>query len=88
MANATVFYQQLNAAVRTFISALEALNEFNDRLASDAGLAAAAATAAQAQGRSDLVTADFTNIGSAITQLAFTFNSGTPTEKSYLYKIL
>lgn len=88
MANAVQFYQNLNAATRTFISALEAMNEFNDRMAADPGLAAAAATAAQAQGRTDLVAADFTNIGSAITQLNFTFNSGTPTQKSYLYKIL
>lgn len=88
MANPTVFYQQLQAAVNTYIQALEALNVFNDRLASDSGLAASAAQAAQAQGRSDLVAADFTNIGAAITQFNFTFNSGTPTQKSYLYKIL
>ena len=88
MANAVQFYQNLNAATRTVISALEAMNEFNDRMAADAGLAAAAATAAQAQGRIDLVTQDFVNIGAAITQLNFTFGSGSPTQKSYLYKIL
>lgn len=59
-----------------------------DRIAQDAGLAAAAAAAAQAAGRSDLATVDFTNAAGAITQLNFTFNSGTPTQKSFLYKLL
>jgi hypothetical protein len=31
---------------------------------------------------------DFVNIGAAITQIAFTYSSGSPTQKSYLYKIL
>ena len=88
MANATQFFQNFNAKINQFISDLEDLNTMQDRMASDSGLAAAAATAAQAQGRPDLSAADFTNAASAINQILFAFNSGSPTQKSYLYKVL
>jgi hypothetical protein len=88
MAQPNVFYNNLRTTVNSFIQILAQLNQYNDMMAADASLAAAAATAAQASGRSDLATADFTNIGSAITQINFTYGSGAPTQKSYLYKIL
>lgn len=88
MANPTQFFQQFNAQIKQFIDDLDNLNTMQDRLAQDNTLAAAAATAAQAQGRTDLAAIDFTNAATAINQLLFTFNSGTPTQKSYLYKIL
>ena len=67
---------------------MQQLNLMQDRMVADPALAAAAATAAQAAGRSDLSAQDFTNVGAAIVQFNFTFNSGTPTQKSYLYKLL
>jgi outer membrane murein-binding lipoprotein Lpp len=88
MANATQFFQNFNAKINQFIADLEDLNTMQDRLVSDNTLAASAATAAQAQGRSDLATVDFTNAAASINQILFTFNSGTPTQKSYLYKII
>ena len=88
MADATTFYRTLTSQIQSLINELENLNTAQDRMASDAGLAAAAANAANAEGRTDLTEADFTNAASAINQILFTFNSGEPTQKSYLYKML
>jgi hypothetical protein len=89
MSDPTGFTQAFVRGINDYINALENLNTLQDRLASDSGLAAAAATAAAAQlNRKDLVAADFTNAAAAIVQLNFTFNSGAPTQKSYLYKLL
>lgn len=88
MADATTYYRTLISQVQGLINELETLNTLNDRMHEDSGLAAAAAAAANASGRTDLTTQDFVNAGSAITQIMFTFNSGAPTQKSYLYKLL
>jgi hypothetical protein len=40
------------------------------------------------QARGDIVKQDFTNSDSAIVQILFTFDSGGPTQKSYLFKML
>jgi hypothetical protein len=87
MANATNFYSQILTDVRTLIQTLENLNTDQDRLASDATLAAATATVATNQGNA-LSATDINNVAVAINQLLFTFNSGSPTQKSYLYKLL
>jgi outer membrane murein-binding lipoprotein Lpp len=88
MANATQFFQNFNAKINQFIQDLDDLETLQDRLSSDPTLAEAAATAAQSQGRNDLAAIDFTNAADAVGQILFTFNSGSPTQKSYLYKIL
>ena len=88
MSDPVAFNQTFIVAVRKFITALEDLNEFNDRMKADLTLPAAAAAAALIAGRKDLVTADYTNAAAAITQINFTFNSGDPTQKSFLYKML
>jgi hypothetical protein len=88
MADATTFYRNFIAETVRLINDLEDLDTTQDRLAEDAGLAAAAATAAQAAGRTDLAAVDFTNAAAAINQILFAFNSGSPTQKSYLYKLL
>jgi hypothetical protein len=38
--------------------------------------------------RTDIVAQDVTNAHSALVQMLFTFDSGSPTQKSYLYKML
>ena len=82
------FYRLFINNINTFIAALEQLNLMQDRMAQDSGLAAAAAAAAQASGRSDLTAADFTNAGGAIAQIDFAYTSGAPPQKSFLYKVL
>ena len=79
MANATTFNQTVNETVKQFIYWIEQIQLVKDRIDADAGLAAAAAAAAQAAGRADLATIDFTNLDSAIGQILFTWNSGSPT---------
>jgi len=88
MSDPRAFYQTVQDTVKNFNYWMQQITLLKDRLDSDAGLAAAAATAAQAAGRADLATVDFTNLNSAIGQVTFTFSSGAPTQKSYFYKML
>jgi len=88
MADSVMFYRTLISNVQTYMQAMEQLNIMQDRMVQDSTLAAAAAASARAAGRLDLNTVDFTNLGNAIVQLAFTYNSGNPTQKSFLYKLL
>lgn len=88
MADANTFYRQMISTIQQLISILDQNATISDRIASDSSLAAAAAAAANAAGRTDLSATDFNNAKSAIDQLMFTFNSGSPTQKSFLYKML
>ena len=88
MSDASVYYRTLIAQTNNLISQLQIMETFADRLTSDPSLAAAAAAAANMAGRTDLTTADFNNAIGAIDQILFAFNSGSPTQKSYLYKLL
>jgi hypothetical protein len=88
MADPMTFYRTLVSQIQTLVNQLQDLDTSQDRMHEDTALAAAAAAAANAAGRTDLVAADFTNAASAINQILFTFNSGAPTQKSYLYKLL
>ncbi len=88
MAEPRKFFNDLHDQTQNFLLVLSQIQTLKDRLDSDAGLAAAAASAAVNSGRTDLATIDFTNWNSAVTQFLFTFNSGAPTQKSFLYKVL
>lgn len=85
MTDAVTFGRGFVGAINTAINALEALQLYQDRMAVEPGLAAAAATQL---GRADITATDFNNAANAIVQLMFTFNSGAPTQKSFLYKML
>lgn len=78
------FISQINAT----INALEALRVMRDRLVQESTLSQTSADAMNASGRPDLSKTDFDNASSAIQQIMFTFDSGAPTQKSYLYKML
>jgi len=86
--DAITFARNLIATVNALITTMQQLNTFNDRMAQDPNLAASAATAMQAVGRPTLTTQNFVDVGSAITQVQFTLNSGAPTQYSKLYEIL
>ena len=88
MADAVTFYRELISEIKSLINNLEDLDTSQDRMTQDATLAQAAADAANKAGRTDLTEADFTNAAEAINQILFAFNSGDPTQKSYLYKML
>lgn len=86
--DALTFGRGFIAAVNTFLNDMNALNTYADRIAQDAGLAAAVATAMNAVGRPTLTTQNINDAVAAIGQVAFTLNSGSPTQKSKLYALL
>jgi hypothetical protein len=74
------------AAVKTLIGDLENLRTLQDRVAQDSTLfdGYLASTGA----RTDLQKIDLTNASGAIVQLLFAFDSGAPTQKSQLFRLL
>ena len=88
MTDAQAFNNLFLKTISDTIDNLEALRTLNDRIGQESGLLAAAAARAATTGRADLTVTDFNNASSAITQLLFTFHSGTPTQKSLLFKML
>lgn len=78
------FVTQINAT----INALEDLRIMQDRMQQEPGLSQAAAAAMNTAGRADLAKVDFDNAAAAIQQILFAFDSGSPPQKSYLYKML
>jgi hypothetical protein len=88
MTDSVTFGRTFVATINTLIKAIEDADLMQDRMASEPTLAAAAAAAMASAGRSDLSEATFTDAGNAIVQIVFTYNSGNPTQKSLLYKML
>jgi hypothetical protein len=86
MADPIVFFNNLKSNVNQLVTTLQLLNTYQDMLAQDATLADAAAKAGTSPNRT-LTAQDITNVADAINQILFAFNSGSPTQKSYFYKI-
>jgi putative heme iron utilization protein len=84
MSNPTSFMNGYVSAIQNLINNLEALRTQNDMLTQDATLITRYFSSQGA--RTDIVAADITNAEAAVTQLLFTFDSGSPTQKSYLFK--
>jgi len=88
MTDATNFGQNFVATVRDLINAIEAAQLMQDRLNSEPALAASVAQAMSGAGRADMTEKVITDAAGAIGQIFFTFNSGSPTQKSMLYLVL
>lgn len=87
MSNPNTFINNYVATTQTLISTLQQLRVYNDMIVQDGTLITRYFS--QTGGvRADIVAADVTNASSAVTQLLFTFDSGSPTQKSALYKLL
>jgi hypothetical protein len=86
--DATTFARNFIATINGFLNAQDDMNRANDRLAKDPALADAAAAAMNAAGRPALTGQDFTNAATAIQQVQFTLQSGTPELISYFYALL
>lgn len=69
--------------IKALINALEDCRTEVDKLNSDATLPTKYLQNPAA--RPDLVASDFTNANSALTQIIFAFDSGSPTQKSALF---
>ena len=85
MASASNFVNNYANNVTSFINQLMTMQTLNLQLADDPTLITRYFQDPKA--RTDIVAADITNASSAITQLLFTFNSGSPTQGSYLFKV-
>lgn len=86
MTQALTYGDAYIAAVTSLISDMENLRTLNDRYAQDNTLFSQYQASTGA--RTDIVASDFVNAYNAIVQLLFTLDSGTPTAKSYLFKLL
>ena len=86
MTNANVFGAQYIAAVQSLIDNLETLRVLGDRYGQDSTLFTQYVAASGA--RADLQAQDLVAAYNAMVQMLFTFDSGSPTQKSYLFKLL
>ena len=88
MTDAISFGRNFVSTVNTLINAIESAQLQHDRLVEEPTLAQAAADALKASGRADMTTQIINDASSAIQQIVFTYGSGSPTQKSLLYKML
>lgn len=98
MSNPVSFINSYVQNIQTLIYTLEDLRTQNDQITQDSTLISryfsttSYNTSANGQPitvpRTDVVAQDLTNAQAALIQLLFTFDSGSPTQKSYLFKIL
>jgi hypothetical protein len=88
MTDSLNFGQSYVQTVKDLIDAIEAAQLMQDRLNSEPVLAANAADAMAGAGRADMTEQVITDAAEAIGQIFFTFNSGSPTQKSLLYLVL
>ena len=86
MTQALTFGQSYISAVTSLINTLDNLRLLQDRIAQDSNLLQQYVGSAGARADLDLTTLN--NAASAVTQILFTFDSGAPTQKSYLFKLL
>ncbi len=82
MTDAVTFYRTIISQVTQFVGIWEDLQLISARIGADSSLSTAAATAAQAGGRADLMTADFDNIKAAIDSISTRLNSNDPSVNS------
>lgn len=96
MSNASTFMQQYVLAIQNYCNQTQQLRQMNDQLTQDPTLITRYFTitdptrgfneAGQVP-RKDIVAQDVTNAEGAVTQMLFTYDSGAPTQKSYLFKM-
>lgn len=86
MSNPVNFADSYFAKVADLINIMRDLRQLNDRITADSGLVTA--YFANPVHRTDISATDFANAQSAVTQMLFTYDSGAPTQKSYLFKTL
>lgn len=73
-------------SIRDLVKAMDDARHYHDMITQDSTLADGYLASPQA--RTDIKKADFTAADAAIVQMLFTYDSGTPTQKSALYKML
>jgi hypothetical protein len=86
--DATTFARNFIAGINSFLKAQDDMTRANDRMQKDPSLADAAAEAMNAAGRPNLTAQDFTNAATAIQQIQFALQSGSPETISFFYALL
>lgn len=86
MSNAANFVTNYANTIQLLVQTLQNLQTMNLQMTDDSTLVTRYFQGSGA--RTDIVAADVSNAQSAIVQLLFTFNSGTPTQASYLLKMM
>lgn len=86
MSNPTTFINNYTAQVARLVEVLEDLRIQNSRMTEDPTLLTD--YFAQAGHRTDIVADDITNAEVAVVQVLFAYDSGSPTQKSELFKVM
>jgi hypothetical protein len=85
MSNPVTFVNQYVQGCQQINSILQTLRGLNDQLTQDPTLPTRYFQSPGA--RTDIVAADITNAQSAVVQILFAFDSGNPTQKSFIFKL-
>lgn len=94
MSNPNTFIESYSSNIVEFVRLMQALRVQNDQLVQDPTIVtryfaqSAGADFRRTAPRTDIVAVDVTNAQAALVQLLFAFDSGSPTQKSFLYKML
>lgn len=86
MSDATAFATNYFAAIRNLVGDLETLRELNDRIAQDNTLVSRYFSSPGA--RSDIDAQAVASAENAVIQLLFSFDSGSPPQKTALFNLL
>jgi len=86
MSNPVSFVNLYVSKIQTFVQTMEDLRSMNDMVDQDSTLFTR--YFADPNARKDIVEADATAAHGSIVQILFTYDSGTPTQKSALFKML
>ena len=95
MANPNTFINTYTQNIVQLCQLMQTLRAQNDQLTQDPNLVkdyftvdANGVNSTGGRPRKDIVEADVNNAQAALVQMLFTFDSGSPTQKSYLFKML
>ena len=88
MSNPNTFINNYITLTSQLVSNLEQFRTYNDMLTQDPTLTTRYFSSTNTSARTDISSADIANVQAAIVQFLFTFDSGAPTQKSYLFKVL
>jgi hypothetical protein len=93
MSNPNTFINLYCAQINNFCNLLQDLRLMNDQLDADPAIVTDyfAQTSTDNFGgipRKDIAEVDVTNAQNALIQMLFAFDSGSPTQKSYLFKVI
>lgn len=88
MSNPTTFVNNYTAQVARLVEVLEDLRIQNSRMEEDPTLLIDYFAQKPESRRTDIVADDITNAQDAVVQVLFAYDSGSPTQKSEMFKVM